>query len=321
MKKKLLKIKASVFKYLLFTPLLLLTLCQTNDDTISLDSQKLLTKDAKVISLMKDAIKSDLQKTLSKSEGINDANTQCTHFLYPMTFEVYSGDDPNPQIMEINSDDELIAFIDTLNTSNQFYIFFPITLLDGDGVETIINDLVELEGTLQMAVDACAGFNNDDSNGDPDADDNNDDLDEDDDSDHNSNHDSDDNSDDDSDSNHDSDNSSDDDSDSNHDSDSSSDDDSDSNHDSDNSSDDDSDSNHHSDSSSDDDSSSNHDDDSSDDHSDDVSNDDHDEYQYCQDNNKKVYICHNGVTICVSVNAIWGHMTHHEDDYLGRCEE
>lgn len=55
-------------------------------------------------------------------------------------------------------------------------------------------------------------------------------------------------------------------------------------------------------------------DDSDDDDSDD------DGYQYCGPNKKKVSICHKGKTICVSVNAIWGHKTRHKEDYLGKCK-
>jgi len=45
------------------------------------------------------------------------------------------------------------------------------------------------------------------------------------------------------------------------------------------------------------------------------------DYEYCDDKNKKVYICHNGHTICVSVNAIWGHMNNHDGDVLGQCND
>ena len=44
-----------------------------------------------------------------------------------------------------------------------------------------------------------------------------------------------------------------------------------------------------------------------------------DDYDYCDDKNKKVYICHNGHTICVSVNAIKAHLDH--GDVLGKCDD
>ena len=45
------------------------------------------------------------------------------------------------------------------------------------------------------------------------------------------------------------------------------------------------------------------------------------EFEYCDDKNKKVYVCHNGQTICISVNAIWTHLNNHEDDYKGKCDD
>lgn len=299
MKKKFTKIRLSTFKYLLFLPILLLVYCQSNSEDPNLNSENRLRPDAKVLSLMKSAIKSDLSQNLSKNKGSlsKSANTeeddQCTHFLYPMTFEVYSGDDPDPVLREINSDEELISFIDTLiasTTTYEFYIYFPITLLDTDGVETVINDLTELEGTLQMAVEACESFD-DDSSGDNDEDDSDNDN-------------GDDNSDDGSDdgNNHDDDNSSDDGTGEDED-------------DNDDNSNDDSGDNGSNDGSDED---SNDENDDGDDSSDDDSNNG---YEYCDKNKKKVAICHKGKTICISVNAIWGHMTHHEEDYLGSCDE
>jgi hypothetical protein len=44
-----------------------------------------------------------------------------------------------------------------------------------------------------------------------------------------------------------------------------------------------------------------------------------DDYEYCDDNHKKVNICHNGHTICVSVNAIKAHLDH--GDELGKCDD
>ena len=41
------------------------------------------------------------------------------------------------------------------------YIYFPSTLLDTDGYETVLNNLTELEGTLEMAVKACESMSND----------------------------------------------------------------------------------------------------------------------------------------------------------------
>ena len=44
---------------------------------------------------------------------------------------------------------------------------------------------------------------------------------------------------------------------------------------------------------------------------------DDDEMEYCDDKEKKAYICHNGMTLCVSINAIDAHLAH--GDTLGQC--
>ncbi len=276
MKSKITTSMRNVLKYaLLSLPLLLFTFCQNLGEDIVFIDQVKVTSESKVVSLMIKAVESS---TNQKSAKITNTN-QCTEFLYPMTFDVFFGDDPQPTVITINSDDELIAFLSTLTSNTGFYIHFPIILIDVDGVETVINDLTEFEGTLQMLVDACQGGGGDDDNDDNDDSDN-------DDSDDDDNDDSDDDDSDDDDS--DDDDSDDDDSDD----DDSDDDDSDDNDDS--------------------------DDDDSDDDNDD--SDDDDEYDYCHSNNKKVYICHKGQTICVSINAIWGHIAQHPEDYLGQCE-
>lgn len=41
-------------------------------------------------------------------------------------------------------------------------------------------------------------------------------------------------------------------------------------------------------------------------------------YEYCDDQNKKILICHNGKTKCVSINAKDAHLAH--GDFLGSCD-
>lgn len=321
-----------LFKYLLLLPVFLFINCENDLDEPLMSSQVRLTQDSKVLSLMKAAIVSPEdyltanKESLSKSTVDPAMDDQCTHFLYPMTFEVYSGDNPNPVLWEINSDEELLSFIDTLvasSTTYEYYIRFPITLLDTDGNPTVLENLEELEGTLQMAVEACEGMDNDPADGSGGSDDGSGgsggsgdgsdggsddgsggsgDGSEDgsnDGSEDGSNDGSDDGSNDGSDggSNDDSGESDDDDSD----------DDSDDGDDEDESDGDD------------DDESDDDDDESDDEYEAEASDDNPNGYEYCDKKSKKVVICHKGITICISVNALWGHMQHHEEDYLGSC--
>jgi hypothetical protein len=42
-------------------------------------------------------------------------------------------------------------------------------------------------------------------------------------------------------------------------------------------------------------------------------------YTYCGNNNDKVLICHHGMTLCVSMNAVQAHLNH--GDFLGNCTD
>ena len=374
MKKKTVKAKSGLWKYLFVFPLFLLSFCQSEFEEPNGVSENKLTIDANVLFLMKSAIQSNSDQILTQNKDALSKSTateddgQCTNFLYPMTFQVYSRDDPIPETKEINSDEELIAFIDVFTSENsagayspnyEMFIYFPIILLDTDGYETELNNLTELEGTLEMAVKACESFNADsdgssgaesDSGSDSGSDGSSGDDGSSDGSDGDSGAGSSDGSDgssgaeSDSGSDGGSDGSSGDDSDNGSD-DSSADDGSSDGSDGSSGAESDSGSDGGSDGSSGDDSDNGSDDSSADDGSSDGSDgssgaesdsgsdsgsvnvaeteqsDDDNGFKFCDKNSKKVYICHKGKTICVSVNAIWGHMNHHEEDYLGTCED
>ena len=219
MKLKNVEFKFGIFRYLLFLPFLMFTFCENLNEDLILSTNDVLTKDSKVISLMMSAVKSSSDIAFTKS-GNND---QCTEFQYPITF-ILVEEIAKPIV--ISSDEQLNEFINSLTIRDNFIMYFPITLIDSEGEVTQLADLTALEGTLQMALDACEGNgDDDDDNNDNDGDDNN------------------------------------------------------------------------------------------------VNDGDNDvPWDFCHENNKKVYICHKGKTICVSINAIWGHTNQHVEDYLGQCE-
>jgi len=223
------KIKQTFPAMVLCLSLVFFNSCQTSENDIVFSSEVLLTKDSKIVSLMIKAVGGNSSNISSKSITEND---QCTEFVYPITFYAYSDDSTTPEAVIINSDEELIAFLSALTAGNQFFITYPVILLDVDGEETVINDYPDLEGILTMLVDAC-NADSDDGSDDGDGGDGND----------------------------------------------------------------------------------------GGDGSDGGDGDDI-EYEYCGNGNNpntKVIICHNGHSICISINAIWGHMAHHSDDYYGSC--
>jgi hypothetical protein len=200
----------NITKAILLLSVLTLTFCGKGEELVTFSDQGLITKDSEVISLMMEVVGASESHT--KSDFATDQNNSCTDFRYPISFYL---NEELAQAIVINSDEEFIDFVNSLQDDQYFNIYFPITLLDTDGEETIIYNLEELKGTLIYALDACDDVNDDD---------------------------------------------------------------------------------------------------------DDDSDDDYD-YEYCDKNGKKVYICHKGNTICVSVNAIWGHINQHDEDYLGQCND
>jgi hypothetical protein len=223
-----------IFRLLLLLPLMFLSFCQMADEDIMINREALFNIDSNITKLMLQVINDNA--VITKSSGTSDV--ECTGFIYPITFYAYYGDDPTPRKVEVNSDQELLDFFNTLGTTNQYYIFFPVILTDAEGVETTIESTEQLVGTLEMALEACNGSGGDDA--------------------------------------------------------------------------------------SDDDSTGGPDVDNAGDNSTggtDGGNNGDETNGACHPNSKKVTICHKGINICVSVNAIWGHLNQHQEDYLGSCIE
>lgn len=242
-----------IFRLLLLLPLMFLSFCQMADEDIMNNREALFNIDSNITKLMLQVINDNA--VITKSSSTSDV--ECTGFIYPITFYAYYGDDPTARQVEVNSDEELLEFFNTIGTTNQYYIFFPVILTDAEGVDTTIESTEQLEGTLQMALDACNGSGGDDG----------------------------------------------------------SDDDGTGNTDGDNDGD-----NGTGDNDGDNDGDNSTGGTDGDDTGDENSNGD-ETNGACHPNSKKVTICHKGINICVSVNAIWGHLNQHQEDYLGSCIE
>ena len=225
------RLRSIAVKIILSSSVLLFTFCDTKEELVFDSSKNLLTKDAPIVQLLTTMATKNIEAKAALKSG--SSNPDCTGLNYPISFNAYFGDNPTAQEIVVNSDEELLEFFATMLTpENPYYVRFPVTLLDSEGIETQVHSLEDLENIVHLALEVCYGDDdeNDDSDDDNDNDDDNDDNDE-----------------------------------------------------------------------------------TDDDDSDDT-------YQYCDKNKKKVYICHKGNTICVSVNAIWGHLEHHDEDYLGKCD-
>ncbi len=224
------KLRTIALKLLLSASALLFTFCNTQEELVFDSSKNLLTKDARMVELLTTMATKNIEAKAALKSGTS--NPECTGLSYPISFDAYFGDNPTTQEIVVNNDEELLEFFGTMLTpENPYYVRFPVTLLDSEGIETQVHSLEDLENIVHLALQVCYGDDDsDDSDSDNDNDDDNDDNDE-----------------------------------------------------------------------------------TDEDDSDDT-------YQYCDKNKKKVYICHKGNTICVSVNAIWGHLEHHDEDFLGKCD-
>ncbi len=167
---KLRKTQIILLAAILCLPLILFNSCETSEEII-FEQEKLFTKDSKIVPLFLKAVGATVDSSFKKSFGDED---QCTEFVYPMTFYAYSSDAEEPSPVVINNDEELVAFLTSLTSGQEFFITYPVTLIDVDGNQTVISDYPDLEGVLTMLIDACLGDDDDDD--DDENDDNDDDL-------------------------------------------------------------------------------------------------------------------------------------------------
>ena len=152
MKTKIMNVRFNLLGYLLFVPFILFISCQESIEEISLDAEAAIHQDSKIVSLMKQAVKSN-----DDDDSDNDGDDQCVEFKYPIAFYAYYADSRSISTIVISSDEELIAFFDEMTGTDQLNIDFPLELIGTDNEMTEIDSLTELEETLQIVVDACRG--------------------------------------------------------------------------------------------------------------------------------------------------------------------
>lgn len=88
-------------------------------------------------------------------ENENDDDIECIDFLYPFSASVFNANNELIDVITINSDDELFDFIDDIDEDDIISIQFPITVILFDGSTITINNLNELETTINNFEDAC----------------------------------------------------------------------------------------------------------------------------------------------------------------------
>lgn len=102
-------------------------------------------------------------------ENEYDDDIECLDFNYPITTFLYNSNNEIVDTMILDSDKTLYNFLNDLNSYDLVTIDFPIAVTLLDGTEIIINNLTELEITINNYSDSCDedddyDYNDDDCN-------------------------------------------------------------------------------------------------------------------------------------------------------------
>jgi hypothetical protein len=98
-----------------------------------------------------------------------DDDIECLDFRYPISAYIYNTNNEIIDNVTINSDSNLYHFIKNLDSFDLVSIVFPLIVNLLDGTEIVINDLYELESTINNYKDYCDedddyDYNDDDCN-------------------------------------------------------------------------------------------------------------------------------------------------------------
>lgn len=84
-----------------------------------------------------------------------DDDIECLDFIYPITTYIYNANNEIVNTVIIDSDNSLYDFLKDLNNNTLVTIDFPIAVILLDGTEITINNLTELENTINYYGDDC----------------------------------------------------------------------------------------------------------------------------------------------------------------------
>ncbi|MGB6268722.1 MAG: hypothetical protein WBF67_06875 [Olleya sp.] len=102
-------------------------------------------------------------------ENEDDDDIECIDFQYPITASIFNSNNELIDTITINNDNQLYNFIDDIDEDDIINIQFPITVILSDGTTLVINNLSELENTINNFEDDCDedddyDYNDDDCN-------------------------------------------------------------------------------------------------------------------------------------------------------------
>ena len=99
-------------------------------------------------------------------ENGDDDDIECIDFVYPITLFTYDANNERTGSVEVNSDEELRRFFNTLDPNDVVGVDYPISLTLFDGTTKVVNNNMELADALERAKNSCDEDDDDDFNDD-----------------------------------------------------------------------------------------------------------------------------------------------------------
>ncbi len=97
----------------------------------------------------------ELFKKCDISYGAEDDDIECIDFKYPFTVSVFNAEIELIENITFYSDEKLFDFLKNLNEDDIVNVNFPITVVLSDTTQMIINNLDQLEETIENIIGYC----------------------------------------------------------------------------------------------------------------------------------------------------------------------
>ncbi|GAA4270927.1 hypothetical protein U6A24_03425 [Aquimarina gracilis] len=105
-------------------------------------------------------------ENVNACENIDDDTIECIDFSYPFSASVFDSQSELIETISFENDKELYQFVDDLSDTDIATINFPITVIFSNNTEIIIDNLDNLEETIENVTDDDCDLDDDDNNND-----------------------------------------------------------------------------------------------------------------------------------------------------------
>jgi hypothetical protein len=99
----------------------------------------------------------ELESIIDECDGNNelDDDIECLDFVYPITLSIYNSENQLIETVKVENDEQFYKFMDEIEDDDIVTINFPITVVLYDGTEKHIENMDDLENTIDDAKDMC----------------------------------------------------------------------------------------------------------------------------------------------------------------------